>query len=90
MTRPWLLFTWIYNLTETASTELNQKKRLDAYTMKMIAERRAAKANNEKCERKSLLDYMLDIAEQHPEFTDMDIVNEACTFMLAVSYYKSF
>lgn len=56
----------------------------------MITERRAAKANNEKTERKSLLDYMLDIADQHPEFTDIDIVNEACTFMLAVSNKQFF
>lgn len=28
---------------------------------------------------------MLDITEEHPEFTDDDIVNEVCTFMLAVS-----
>lgn len=34
-------------------------------------------------ERKCLLDYMLDISKNNPLFTDDDIVNEACTFMLA-------
>lgn len=33
-----------------------------------------------------MLDYMLEISEQHPEFTEQDIVDEACTMMLAVSF----
>lgn len=41
--------------------------------------------NGEVTERKSLLDYMLEIAEANPSFTDDDIVSECCTFMLAVS-----
>lgn len=31
---------------------------------------------------------MLDIQDEHPEFTDDDIINEVCTFMLAVSVYS--
>lgn len=34
-------------------------------------------------ERKCLLDFMLEIAKNNPHFDDDDIVNEACTFMLA-------
>lgn len=82
---PWLLFSWIYRLTETATEELNQKKRLDDFTRKMIAKRREAMKNGEVTERKSLLDYMLEISETQPDFTEEDIINEACTFMLAVS-----
>lgn len=82
---PWLLFSWIYSLTATATEELDQKKRLDEFTIKMIAKRREAMKNGEAAERKSLLDYMLEISDLHPDFTEEDIVNEACTFMLAVS-----
>lgn len=85
---PWLLFSWIYRLTETATEELDQKKRLDEFTMKMIGKRREAMKKGEVSERKSLLDYMLEISEVHPDFTEDDIVNEACTFMLAVSCTK--
>lgn len=51
----------------------------------MIRKRREAIINGEAAERKSLLDYMLNISDSHPEFSEQDIVNEACTFMLAVS-----
>jgi cytochrome P450 family 4 len=82
---PWLLFSWIYRLTETANEELDQKKRLDEFTRRMIKRRREAMQSGEKTERKSLLDYMLEISEANADFTEQDIVNEACTFMLAVS-----
>lgn len=49
----------------------------------MINIRRNAINKGEISERKCLLDYMLDISRNNPHFTDDDIVNEACTFMLA-------
>lgn len=49
----------------------------------MIAIRRQAIENGDEVERKCLLDYMLDISRNNPQFTENDIVNEACTFMLA-------
>lgn len=33
--RPWLLLDWIYRLTETANSELNQKRQLDTFTKKV-------------------------------------------------------
>lgn len=33
--KPWLLLDWVYKLTETASTELNQKRKLDEFTKKV-------------------------------------------------------
>lgn len=30
--KPWLLLDWVYKLTETASNELNQKRKLDEFT----------------------------------------------------------
>lgn len=35
ITKPWLLFDWIYKLTETASAELDQKRKLDEFTRKV-------------------------------------------------------
>lgn len=49
----------------------------------MINIRRDAIKNGEVPKRKCLLDHMLEISENDPQFTDDDIVNEACTFMLA-------
>lgn len=49
----------------------------------MIAIRREAMDKGDEGNRKCLLDYMIDISRNNPEFTENDIVNEACTFMLA-------
>lgn len=49
----------------------------------MINNRRDALGKGEIPERKCLLDFMLEISKNNPSFTDDDIVNEACTFMLA-------
>lgn len=49
----------------------------------MIKLRRDAMEKGDKSGRKCLLDFMLEIAKNNPTFTDSDIVNEACTFMLA-------
>lgn len=72
-----------YQLTKLASDELDQKSKLDKFTMEMIASRRQLKKEGLLTDRKCLLDYMIEIAEKNPDFTDNDIVNEACTFMLA-------
>lgn len=77
------MFSWIYKLTDSANEEVEQKRRLDEFTLKMIAKRRVALKTGENIDRKCLLDYMLEIAEGNPDFTEYDIVNEACTFMLA-------
>lgn len=46
----------------------------------MIRIRREGNNNND---RKCLIDYMLEISQKNPKFTEEDIVDEACTFMLA-------
>lgn len=35
LSRPWLLFDWIYSMTATATAELQQKKNLSAFTRKV-------------------------------------------------------
>ncbi|GLV42275.1 Cytochrome P450 4aa1 [Carabus blaptoides fortunei] len=82
--KPWLLFDCIYNLTNTARNETKQKQNLDSFTRKIIETRVEERKNGiYKKGRTCLLERMLDITEEHPEFTDDDIVNEVCTFMLA-------
>lgn len=84
---PWLLFSWIYKFTDSASQELQQKKRLDDFTRQMIKKRRGElESVGGFSGRKSLLDFMIEISNAHPDFTEQDIVDEACTFMLAVSF----
>ncbi|KAH8416204.1 hypothetical protein KR222_011010, partial [Zaprionus bogoriensis] len=94
ISQPWLLFDGIYQLTSLANDELNQKKRLNEFTRQMIKRRREIMANegnnnnnnnssSSNVERKCLLDYMIEISESNPDFTEEDIINEACTFMLA-------
>ncbi|XP_017866355.1 PREDICTED: probable cytochrome P450 4aa1 [Drosophila arizonae] len=82
---PWLLLDAIYQLTSLANDELKQKKRLNDFTRQMIKRRREimADAANNNLERKCFLDYMIEISESNPDFSEEDIVNEACTFMLA-------
>ncbi|XP_037045955.1 probable cytochrome P450 4aa1 [Bradysia coprophila] len=80
LTRPWLLLDWIYRLTDVAAAELNQKNRLNSFTRKMIKIRREGNNNND---RKCLIDYMLEVSQKNPNFTEADVVDEACTFMLA-------
>lgn len=35
ISKPWLLLDWIYKLTETASSEMDQKRKLDEFTRKV-------------------------------------------------------
>lgn len=81
--QPWLLFESIYKFTKTASEELDQKKRLNEFTRKMIKQRRDMIQSGTLIGRKCLLDYMIEISNNNTDFTEDDIVDEACTFMLA-------
>lgn len=49
----------------------------------MIDIRRETLKRGEIPVRKCFLDFMLEISKNNPIFTDYDIINEACTFMLA-------
>lgn len=33
--KPWLLFDWIYELTKTSSSEMDQKQQMDAFTQEV-------------------------------------------------------
>lgn len=49
----------------------------------MITVRRTMLKENPLLTKKCLLDHMIEISDDNPEFTENDIINEACTFMLA-------
>lgn len=91
--RPWLLIDWIYRLTAAGkSEEQQQKDLLDFCFRKMKEKRELLRQNNSfvvdetmsaEGRKISLLEYMVEISEKNPHFTDRDIIEECCTFMLA-------
>ncbi|XP_076750715.1 putative cytochrome P450 4aa1 isoform X1 [Xylocopa sonorina] len=91
MVRPWLLIEWIYRLTKCGKEEEKQRKDLFNTCFRMVKNKREELRNEHRVsgnettkERKmSLLEYMVEINEKNPCFTDEDIVEECCTFMLA-------
>lgn len=91
MVRPWLLIEWIYRLTKHGREEEKQRKDLFDTCFKMMEEKRKLLRNNtpapdheiKKKKKTSLLEYMVEMKEKNPCFSDEDIVEECCTFMLA-------
>lgn len=90
LTKPWLIFDWMYRLTGTAAKEDAQTFGMRTFTRNVIAARRCHvqiprvddtnSNNNMHC----LLDFLLQLADSHPTtFTADDVVEEAITFMLA-------
>lgn len=88
MVHPWLLVNWIYEMTETGRQENAHRAELFETCMKMIAEKREIirkrrSENVTSVGRASMLEFMVEVSEKNPSFTENDIVNECCTFMLA-------
>ncbi|XP_076248467.1 putative cytochrome P450 4aa1 isoform X1 [Calliopsis andreniformis] len=91
LVRPWLLIEWIYRLTKCGQEEEKQRRDLFDSCFKMMKEKReqmrskGATIDSDKGETNkiSLLEYMVEMNEKNPCFTDEDIVEECCTFMLA-------
>lgn len=81
--RPWLLLDSIYRLTKLSSEEMCQKNRLNEFTRMMVRRRRSLLASCEEPSKRCLLDYMIDLSDNNVGFTEEDIIDEACTFMLA-------
>lgn len=87
--RPWLLISWIYRLTAAGKSEEQQQKDLFDFCLKKVKEKReflqngSLIADHSATRKMSLLEYMVEINERNPEFTDRDIIEECCTFMLA-------
>ncbi|GLH12197.1 Probable cytochrome P450 4aa1 [Gryllus bimaculatus] len=88
LVRPWLLLNWVYKLTEDARKEMQHKNDIIEFAKKALEERRklrkeAKVSSTANPEKKCLLDFLIGINENNEDFTDEDIVNEVCTFMLA-------
>lgn len=88
--RPWLLIDWIYRLTAAGKSEEQQQKDLFDFCLKKMKDKCEFLQKNDspiaddKVTRKiSLLEYMVEISEKNPQFTERDIIEECCTFMLA-------
>ncbi|XP_015833284.2 probable cytochrome P450 4aa1 [Tribolium castaneum] len=80
ITRPWLLFNTIFKRTDFSKVEENQKNILQQYTKSILD---GKKQNSHGTAMNNLMEMMMEISNMNPEFTDDDIVNETCTFMLA-------
>lgn len=90
--RPWLLIDWIYRLTAAGKSEERQQKALFDFCLRKVKEKReslrrkndpAADGRRTDARNASLLEYMVEINERNPRFTERDIIEECCTFMLA-------
>lgn len=92
--RPWLLIDWIYRLTAAGKSEEQQQKDLFDFCFRKMKEKRDFLRQNgsfvvddettsAEGRKMSLLEYMVEINERNPCFTDRDIIEECCTFMLA-------
>lgn len=92
--RPWLLIDWIYRLTAAGKSEEQQQKDLFDFCFRKVKEKREFLRKNDsfvvndettgvESRKMSLLEYMIAINEKNPYFTDRDIIEECCTFMLA-------
>lgn len=90
LARPWLLIDWIYRLTAAGKSEEQQQKDLINFCLKKMKEKReflqkngSVIADDSASRKMSLLEYMIEIREKNPWFTERDIAEECCTFMLA-------
>jgi len=88
--RPWLLIDWIYRLTAAGKTEKQQQKDLFDFCFKKMKEKRkflqknkSLIADDSATRKMSLLEYMIEINKRNSQFTERDIIEECCTFMLA-------
>lgn len=87
---PWLLFDWIYRLTEVAHLELQQQQHIVHFTTKVVKERRRRKQIQQSLtgavgtlKNNSFVDLLLEASETDESFSEEDVVNQLNTFMLA-------
>lgn len=104
--QPWLLLDFFYKFTNKGKLDLDQKLTLRGFSSKVISSYTLCITNikylwkvleNRKRDKEEgkaldwcLLDAFMEIAETKPDFADNDIIDEVCTFMLAVSLWLFF
>ncbi|KAK9886787.1 hypothetical protein WA026_018439 [Henosepilachna vigintioctopunctata] len=82
ISRPWMLLDFIFKFTKSSVDEKKQRTNLHEFTKKVLDSRRE-RGPTPSANFISLLDMFITIADSEPKFTDQDIINEICTFMLA-------
>lgn len=84
LSRPWLILDWIYSLTSTASAENAHTQSMKTFAMQTIdAHQYLRQISRTTPNRFCLLNFLIDLADTHSEFTYADVVEETITFMLA-------
>ncbi|GIY91175.1 cytochrome P450 4c3 [Caerostris darwini] len=92
--RPWLWSDWIFFKTKRGQEFREQAAEMDAFTRKVISERKAERlakfknnnsiVNKEADKRKAFMDLLLDLHLSDPKnFTERDIQEEVDSFMFA-------
>ncbi|XP_063985606.1 probable cytochrome P450 4aa1 [Diachasmimorpha longicaudata] len=76
LTRPWLLLDWIYRRTSHGKREQSHRDDLSLACERVL--KSAGKSNSI-----SLLELMVEAQGKHKDFSNDDVRNECCTFMLA-------
>ncbi|KAK5640804.1 hypothetical protein RI129_009351 [Pyrocoelia pectoralis] len=77
--QPWYILDRIYRLSSISKYESTQRLTLKEFAKKILDQRRKDVGKNEWC----FLDSLIKVSENNPRFTDENIVDEICTFMLA-------
>ncbi|KAK4874888.1 hypothetical protein RN001_014248 [Aquatica leii] len=77
--KPWYIFNFTYQFSSISKQEVTQQLTLQEFAQKILERRRQGKGNSDWC----LLDSFIEISESNPNFTDEQMINEICTFMLA-------
>ncbi|KAJ8951265.1 hypothetical protein NQ318_008168 [Aromia moschata] len=80
--KPWLLIEPLFSLTPLSNDQYKNQDDIYSYT-KEILQRRITELRNGAPRKMSLMDFFIKISEEHPNFTNDDIINEITTFMSA-------
>ncbi|KAF5287034.1 hypothetical protein FQA39_LY16148 [Lamprigera yunnana] len=76
--QPWFIFNFVYRMTSICKEEITQQLTLQQFAKKILDQRRQTNAK-EWC----FLDAFIGISEDDPSFTEKQVIDEICTFMLA-------
>ncbi|XP_063235354.1 probable cytochrome P450 4aa1 isoform X2 [Bacillus rossius redtenbacheri] len=91
--RPWLMFNWLYSLTDVARRETDNQNSLFNFTRKVVQRRKEEREKMKKAgiignkgsasKRVHLVDQLIDISETNSSFDEEAVIHELCTLMLA-------
>lgn len=82
ISRPWMLIDFIFNLTKSADQEQKQRSNLHEFTKKLLYSRRNQEISSS-IKFVSLMEIFMNLSEANTDFSEQDVIDETCTFMLA-------